>query len=192
MFNQDSCIMPLRGKITYARDTLWLLIYWFQRKILPCHVLCLTDVIILPIRDSLQGYLTSETLCGHTSLVCSPTFISWETEILQRKCREHLSNLPSHHDNVTHQGISISQPCYEEKCMERKGAFEIHMIAQGVCENLKSDMSLCIALSNEPDHVILLTYKIRRLLWSSSWAGKWIAPNWSCWCIGTPQEMLSI
>ncbi len=38
----------------------------------------------------------------------------------QRKCREHLSNLPSHHDNATHQGISISQPCYEEKCMEWK------------------------------------------------------------------------
>ncbi len=36
----------------------------------------------------------------------------------QRKCREHLSNLPSHCDNVTHQGISISQPCYEDKCME--------------------------------------------------------------------------
>ena len=36
----------------------------------------------------------------------------------QRKCTKHLSNLPSHHDNATHQGISISQPCYEEKCME--------------------------------------------------------------------------
>ncbi len=33
----------------------------------------------------------------------------------QRKCREHLSNLPSHRDNATRQGISISQPCYEEK-----------------------------------------------------------------------------
>ncbi len=33
----------------------------------------------------------------------------------QRKCREHL---PSHHDNAIHQGISISQPCYEEKCMK--------------------------------------------------------------------------
>ena len=28
----------------------------------------------------------------------------------QRKCRKH--------DNATHQGISISQQCYEEKCME--------------------------------------------------------------------------
>ena len=36
----------------------------------------------------------------------------------QRKCREHLSNLPSHRDNVTHQGIFISQPCYGEWCME--------------------------------------------------------------------------
>ena len=36
----------------------------------------------------------------------------------QRKCVEHLSNLPSHPDNVTHQGISISQPCYGDKCME--------------------------------------------------------------------------
>ncbi len=36
----------------------------------------------------------------------------------QRKCREHLRNLPSHHDNVTHQGISISQPCYEDEWME--------------------------------------------------------------------------
>ena len=36
----------------------------------------------------------------------------------QRKYREHLSNLPSHHDNATHQGISINQPCYEERCME--------------------------------------------------------------------------
>ncbi len=36
----------------------------------------------------------------------------------QGKCREHLSNLPAHHDNATHQGISISQPCYEDKCMQ--------------------------------------------------------------------------
>ncbi len=36
----------------------------------------------------------------------------------QRKCREHLSNLPSHRDNATHQGISISQPCYEDDCVE--------------------------------------------------------------------------
>ena len=41
----------------------------------------------------------------------------------QRKYREHLSNLPSHHDNVTHQGISISQPCYEEKRMECGSCF---------------------------------------------------------------------
>ena len=32
--------------------------------------------------------------------------------------REHLSNMPSHHDNATHQGISISQPCCEEKYVE--------------------------------------------------------------------------
>ncbi len=41
----------------------------------------------------------------------------------QRKCREHLSNQPSHRDNVTHQGIPISQPCYEDEwmdCMRRK------------------------------------------------------------------------
>ena len=31
-------------------------------------------------------------------------------------CR--VGNLPSHHGSATHQGISISQPCYEEKCME--------------------------------------------------------------------------
>ncbi len=36
----------------------------------------------------------------------------------QRKCREHLSNQPPHRDNVTHQGISISQPCYEDEWME--------------------------------------------------------------------------
>ena len=36
----------------------------------------------------------------------------------QRKCREHLSNQPSHRDNVTHQGISISQPCCEDEWME--------------------------------------------------------------------------
>ncbi len=36
----------------------------------------------------------------------------------QRKCREHLSNQPSHRDNVTHQGIFISQPCYEDEWME--------------------------------------------------------------------------
>ncbi len=36
----------------------------------------------------------------------------------QRKCREHLSNQPSHRDNATHQGISISQPCYEDEWME--------------------------------------------------------------------------
>ncbi len=36
----------------------------------------------------------------------------------QRKCREHLSNQPSQRDNVTHQGISISQPCYEDEWME--------------------------------------------------------------------------
>ena len=41
----------------------------------------------------------------------------------QRKCREHLSNLPSQCDNATHQGISISQPCYEEECMECR---EVH------------------------------------------------------------------
>ena len=41
----------------------------------------------------------------------------------QWKCREHLSNLASHHDNVTHQGISISQPCYEEECMECNSGF---------------------------------------------------------------------
>ena len=36
----------------------------------------------------------------------------------QRKCKEHLSNLPSHRDNATHQLISISQVCYEKECME--------------------------------------------------------------------------
>ncbi len=36
----------------------------------------------------------------------------------QRKCIEHLGNLPSHHDNEAHQGIFISQLCYEDKCME--------------------------------------------------------------------------
>ncbi len=36
----------------------------------------------------------------------------------QSKCREHLSNQPSHHDNVTHQGISTSQPCYEDEWIE--------------------------------------------------------------------------
>ncbi len=37
---------------------------------------------------------------------------------LQRKSREHRGTLPSHCDNATHEGISISQPCYEGKCME--------------------------------------------------------------------------
>ena len=36
----------------------------------------------------------------------------------QRKGREHLSNQPSHRDNVTHQRISISQPCYEDEWIE--------------------------------------------------------------------------
>ncbi len=40
----------------------------------------------------------------------------------RRKCREHLSNLPPHRDSVTHQGIFISQPCYEDKCMEWKSS----------------------------------------------------------------------
>ncbi len=42
----------------------------------------------------------------------------------QRKCWEHL---PCHHDNVTHQGISSSQPCYGEKCMESvRGNYQTH------------------------------------------------------------------
>ena len=43
----------------------------------------------------------------------------------QRKCRELLSNLPSHHDNATHQGILINQRCYKEKCMERTRSFSV-------------------------------------------------------------------
>ncbi len=36
----------------------------------------------------------------------------------QRKFIEHLGNLPPHRGNVTHQGIFISQPCYEDRCKE--------------------------------------------------------------------------
>ncbi len=60
----------------------------------------------------------------------TPSNVSLPTVVLmrnrwssQRKCREHLSNLASHRDNATHQRISISQPCYEERCMEWKAAF---------------------------------------------------------------------
>ena len=44
---------------------------------------------------------------------------------LQRKCKEHLSNQPSHRGNTTHQGVSISQPCHEEKCMEWWGVYSL-------------------------------------------------------------------
>ncbi len=46
----------------------------------------------------------------------------------QRKCREHLSNLPFHCDNATQQGISISQLSYEERCMECMGHAWIDML----------------------------------------------------------------
>ena len=44
----------------------------------------------------------------------------WETEILTEKmCRTfYFGNLHSHHGNVTHQGIFISQPRCGDKCME--------------------------------------------------------------------------
>ncbi len=38
----------------------------------------------------------------------------WPTSILVIHCE----CLPSHCNNATHQGIFISQPCYEDKCME--------------------------------------------------------------------------
>ena len=43
----------------------------------------------------------------------------------QRKFIEHLGNLPSHRDNVTPQGIFISQPCSEDKCMECKDRYHL-------------------------------------------------------------------
>ncbi len=46
----------------------------------------------------------------------------------QIKCREHLSNQPSHRDNVTHQGISISQPCYEDGWMECLSMLRLHAL----------------------------------------------------------------
>ncbi len=51
----------------------------------------------------------------------------------QWKCRVHLSNLPSHPDNATHQWISISQPCYEDKCMECLWWASVFGASQCVC-----------------------------------------------------------
>ena len=82
-------------------------------------------------------------MTGYIKLSFSLVKLLWSYKIhekqrsSQRKCKEHFSNLPSvtlrggsrvhsslqtatpsHHDNATHQGIFISQPCYEVKCME--------------------------------------------------------------------------
>ena len=58
---------------------------------------------------------------------------SWETQILssQRKCREHLSNLPPHRDNVTHQVISISHPCYDREALSNT----IHSLIWGTVQS---------------------------------------------------------
>ena len=54
--------------------------------------------------------------------------------------REHLSNLPPHHDNAIHKGTSISQPCYEEKCLEcvsdGPGVIITHTISHKLCEEV--------------------------------------------------------
>ena len=50
-----------------------------------------------------------------------------------------LGNLPGHRDNATHRGISISQPCYKEKCMEWK----YHPVLFNVHTRSKSTRSKC-------------------------------------------------
>ncbi len=58
-------------------------------------------------------YCSGVTLC-----YCLPFTMHEKQRSSQGKCVWHLSNLPSHRDNATHQGILISQPVYEDRCME--------------------------------------------------------------------------
>ena len=58
--------------------------------------------------------------CNGTELCCAPPtcVVNAKQRSSQRKCTEHLSNLPSHRDNATYKGIFMRKPDYEEKCME--------------------------------------------------------------------------
>ncbi len=94
-----------------------------------CNSLCndesLVCCIVMKWRQiaHLSGVVWWRFLNWHNKAKCWAigkwTFCHHEKQISsQIKCREHLSNLPSHHDTATHQGISIGHQCYKEKCME--------------------------------------------------------------------------
>ena len=77
-----------------------------------------------PVKPTVTGFLDSWIpgfvwASMETLYALVPVFIPvsghYAIVPLHRKCREHLSNLPSHRCNATHQGIPISQLCYEEK-----------------------------------------------------------------------------
>ncbi len=88
----------------------------------------------------------------------------------QRKYREPLSNLPSHQDNATHQGISISQPCYEDKCMEWYRTISYNHNPKLLC------MIMAYYVHNHHNHLYpsIMAYGARsRLSPLSNWYG-WI------------------
>ncbi len=69
----------------------------------------------------------------------------------QRKCREYLSNLPFHCDNVTHQGISISQPYYEEMYME----CNVGHMSSDLVRVLHVDLHMCITWGSWLPHQLI-------------------------------------
>ncbi len=76
-----------------------------------------------PLPPPLPLCLCTVNSDGHFGLIKthqSCMVIHEKQRFSQRKGREHLSNLPSHHENGTHQGISISQPCYEDTLSPEK------------------------------------------------------------------------
>ncbi len=126
------CIRMCAG-ISHAKgkDFSWAL--WYRKFPDPC----VKNWIVLPLYTLLQkcyndvpptftGILafSSQTCNGSQLVSCTKSQSNDDLHVhdkqtsSQRKCREHLSNQPSHRDNATHQGISISQPCYEDEWME--------------------------------------------------------------------------
>ncbi len=89
---------------------------------------------IVPVFEGVSSALLLPCISGSSLLVCMSLYRRprkvplniWP--VLQNRSLlllEHLSNLPSHHDNATHQGISISQSGYEEKCKEWQGNHKV-------------------------------------------------------------------
>ncbi len=99
---------------------------------MPCHNRLYTNPRWLPLVME-HGLPECET--GHT-VVCTtvqpPLRLQHEKQRSSlRKRIEHLGSLPSHHDNETHQGIFISQPCYGDKCV--KCSFDTLVLYGGGC-----------------------------------------------------------